>query len=175
MSRSNAGRRFIPPLARLEGAFLESMLPVRAFAQLTAQHRMAQLRLEGLFSGWIQGVQAHNRVTLGWLMSIEMAPQPHLHAALIAAVPLDCFHAASFWQAMVASRNSGSAQVAPYRPGLCGIGYVLKHLGSSTEQIRLSDNITAFADTGGKSQLPTNPVRRRQQRRIRAQIEKAAR
>jgi hypothetical protein len=104
-------------------------------------------------------------------MSIENTPRRHIHTALIAAVPLDCTHAASFWQAMVARRSSKLAEVKPYRPGLCGIGYALKQLGSSTEQIQLSDNIPFFACTGGKSQFPTNAGQRRQQRRIRAQLE----
>ncbi len=158
------GRR----LSRIES------LPVRAFAHLTTQRRMAQYRLEGSFSAWIQGVQAHNRVTLGWVKSIEILPQPHIHTALIAAVPLDCTHAATFWQAMVASRNSKVAEVEPYRRGFCGIGYALKQLGSCTEQIHLSDNIAAFAGTGAKSQFQTNAVQRRQRRRIRAQIEQSA-
>lgn len=170
------GQRRIPPLARLEGDFLEFKLPVRAFATLTTPNRTSRHRLDQLFKKeWIPGIQAHNRATLGWIMSSENTPSWwHIHAALIAAVPLDYAHAALLWQTMVAPRYSEAARVYPYRDGLCGLGYVLKSINGRSEEIQMSDNITAFAQGSGKSYFRTTSAQRRQARRINAQILQAA-
>jgi hypothetical protein len=154
----------------VEGNFLESKLPTQAFATLETFHQAAQCRADRLFSTWIQGVQAHNRVTLGWIKSIESNPQPHIHAALIAATPLDCVHAATLWQAMVAPRYSKAARIKPYRRGLCGLGYVLKRLGNTAEDIQFSDNIASFATGNGNSLFRTSSAERRQRRRIETQL-----
>lgn len=134
-----------------------------------APGRAAQARES--FSAWIQGVQAHNRVTLGWIKSIENDSQPHIHAALIAAARVDCTHAAMLWRAMVAPRYSEAAIVKPFRRGLCGLGYVLKRLGNTAEDIQFSENITSFAAGNGKSLFRTSSAERRQRRRIKAQFE----
>jgi hypothetical protein len=157
-------------MAKIEGNFLEANLPAQAFATLETFHQTAQYRLDSLFSTWIKGVQAHNRVTLGWIKSVENEPQPHIHAALIAAAPLDCTHAATLWRAMIATRYSKAAEIEPYRRGLCGLGYLLKRLGNATEDIQFSDNITSFAATGGESLFRTNSAERRQHRRIKVQF-----
>lgn len=164
-----SSRRRIPIIARLEGNFLESKLPVRAFVTLTTRNRVAQYRLDESFSAWIRGLQAHNRMTLGWVGSIEHDPQRHIHAALIAAAPLDCAHAAALWQTMVAPRYSEAAVVKAYRNGLCGVGYVLKQLGNSKEEPQFSDHIQAFAPGSGKSLFRSTSAQRRQTRRIKAQ------
>ena len=174
MSFRAIGQRRIPPLAKMEGNFLELNLPARAFATLTTRNRLAQHRHDELFTAWIRGVQAHHRITLGWVKTIEMGPKPHIHAALIAAAPLDCTHAALLWRAMTAPRYSDAARVEPYLNGLCGLGYVLKHLGSSTEEAQFSDNISAFAPGSGKSLFRTNSVQRRHVRRIKAAMVRAA-
>jgi hypothetical protein len=158
----------------MEGDFLEWTLPAKAFATLSTRCRVAPHRLDELFTAWIQGVQAHDRITLGWVRSIEIYPQAHVHAALIAAAPLDCTHAALLWRAMTAPRYSDAARVEPYLNGLCGLGYVLKHLGSSTEEAQFSDNISAFAPGCGKSLFRTNSVQRRHVRRIKAAMVQAA-
>jgi hypothetical protein len=166
----HASRR-IPPLAKLECRFLESILPVQAIATLTTLRPMSRERLDDAFSRWIQDLQAHHRMTLGWAKSIEDAPMRHIHAALIAATPLDCAFAAMRWQAMVAPRYADAARVAPYCPDIYGIGYVFKRYGSLMGEAQFSDNIAAFAQPGGKSHFRTNAAQRRQQRRIGAQLE----
>jgi hypothetical protein len=163
--------RTIPPLAKLESRFLESILPVRAIATLTTLRPMSRNRLDDAFSQWIQALQSHHRMTLGWVKSMEVAPKRHIHSVLIAAEALDCAHAAALWRTMVAPGYSDAAAVEPYRCGLCGIGYVLKQLHNPAEEIQFSDNIAAFARPGGKSRFPTNAAQRRQRRRIGKQFE----
>jgi len=170
MSWRATGQRRIPVTAKMEGNFLESKLPAKAFATLTTPRRVGQRRLAESFSAWIQGVQAHNRVTLGWIRSIEKDSQPHIHAALIAAVRLDCTHAVMLWRAMVAPRYSEAAIVKPYRRGLCGLGYVLKRLNNFDGDIQFSENITSFAAGNGKSLFRTSSAERRLHRRIKAQF-----
>ena len=164
--------RRIPAAAKIEGKFLESTLPVRAFATLTTLRSARLPMLKQSFSAWVQGIQAHNRLTLGWIKSIENDSWKHIHAVLIASAPLDCVHAATLWQAMVAPRYSQAAKVEPYRPGLCGLGYVLKRLGSTEEDIEFSRNIRSFASGSGKSLFRTKSAERRQSRRISAQCER---
>lgn len=172
MNSSAAGRHRISPLAQLEGNFLESRLPVRAFATLTTPGQVAQHRFDELFSAWIRGVQAHNRLTIGWIRAEECAPQRHLHAALIAASSLDCAHAAQLWKFIAAPRFSEAAKVEQFQEGICGLGYVLKSLGSSPEDVQFSPNLAAFA-SNLKSVFRTNSAQRRQRRRIMEQIERA--
>jgi hypothetical protein len=171
MSRTS---RTIPPLAKLESRFLEAILPVRAIVTLTTLRPMSRDGLDDAFSQWIQALQRHHRITLGWVRAIEDSPQRHIHAVLIAAIPLDCAHAAVLWQAMVARAYAEAAIVEPYKNGLCGIGYVLKRLGSSNEESRFSDNIAAFVQPSGKSRFPTNAAQRRQRRRIGTQFEQTS-
>jgi hypothetical protein len=166
-----ASRR-IPSLAKLESRFLESILPLQAIAHLTTLRPMNRDRLDSAFSRWIQALQAHHRMTLGWARSIEDAPQRHIHAALIAASPLDCAFAARRWRAMVSPRYADAAIVELYRSDLYGIGYVLKQLHNPAEEIQFSDNIAAYAQPGGKSRFPTNAAQRRQRRRIGTQFER---
>lgn len=164
----------IPSMAKMAGNFLELKLPAKAFVTLTTRSRVAPQRLDELFFAWIRGVQAQHGLTLGWVKTIEIYPQPHIHAALIAAAPLDCTHAALLWRAMVAPRYSDAARVEPYRDCLCGLEYILKHLGSPTEEPQLSDNVRAFAMGSGKSLFRTNSAQRRQVRRIKAAMIEAA-
>lgn len=152
--------------------FLEFKLPARAFATLTTRGRTARYRLDESFSAWIQGIQAHNKATLGWIKSNESNPRLHIHTALIAPVPLDCHHAAQLWQMMVAPRYTDAAKVEPYRLGLCGLGYVLKRLDTRMEEIQFSDNIGAFAPGSGKSLFRTSSAQKRQMRRIKAEIQR---
>jgi len=173
MSFRAAEQRRISPLAKMEGNFLECNLPARAFATLTTLHRVTQYRLDEMFLAWIHGVQAQHRLTLGWIKTIEICPQPHIHAALIAAAPLDCAQAALLWRTMVAPRYSDAARVEPYVNGLCGLPYVLKRLGSLTEEPQFSDNILAFAPGSGKSLFRTNSAQRRQVCRIKATMVQA--
>jgi hypothetical protein len=175
MSFGAEGQRRIPRMAKAEGNFLEWNLPARAFATLTTLHRVAQYRLDEMFLAWIQGVQAQHRMTLGWVRTIEIHPQPHIHAALIATAPLDCALAALLWRTMVAPRYSDAARVEPYVNGVCGLPYVVKRLGSLTEEPQFSDNILAFAPGSGKSLFRTNSAQRRQVCRIKAAMVQAVR
>lgn len=168
------GQRRIPPVPKAEGDFLESKLPIKAIATLTVPGCPSRFRLDSSFSEWIRALQAHNRETLGWIKSIESDPRRHMHAALIAASPLDCVHAAELWQTMIAPRYSEAAIVKLHRDGLYGIGYVLKLLDSTAEDIQFSDNITFFADGNRKSLFHTNSATKRQRRRIKAQFEQGS-
>jgi hypothetical protein len=157
----------------MEGNFLEVNLPARAFATLTTRSRVTQYRLDEWFLAWIHGVQAQHRLTLGWVKTVETGPHPHIHAVLIAATPLDCTQAALLWRTMVAPRYSAAARVEPYMDGLCGLPYVVKRLGSFTEEPQFSDNIQAFAPGCGKSLFRTNSAQRRQVCRIKAAMMQA--
>jgi hypothetical protein len=162
------GKRKIPTMARIEGDFLESRLPVRAFATLTTVMQASQGRFDDLFRRWVQGVQEHNRLTVGWIKAHEHDSQRHAHVALVAGAPLDCSHAESLWQAIAAPRYRQAGEVQPYRSGICGLGYVLKSLNSSVEDVQFSANLTAFAQGSGKSQFRSTSAR--QHRRIGAQL-----
>ncbi len=161
-------------MAESEGRFLELALLVRAFAHLTTPHRVSSVKLNQLFLAWIGRIQARHEMTLGWVRSIERSPKAHIHAAIFAAAPLDCDSAASLWQEMIAPRYSEAAIVEPYRRGLCGLGYILKQLDSPAEDIQYSDNIVAFGPGNGKSRFRTSSAQRRQIRRIKAEIRRAA-
>jgi hypothetical protein len=162
------GKRKIPTMARIEGDFLESRLPVRAFATLTTVMQAPQGKFDDSFRRWVQGVQAHNRLTVGWIKAHEHDPQRHAHVVLVAGAPLDCSHAKSLWQAIAAPRYNEAAQVEQYERGVCGLGYVLKQLGSAAEDVEFSANLTAFAQGSAKSQFRSTSAR--QHRRIGAQL-----
>ncbi len=170
---SESSRR-IPPLAKLESCFLESILPIQAIAHLTTLRRMRREDLDYAFSRWIRALSAHHRMTVGWIKSIEDAPQRHIHAVLIAPRRLDCSLATRTWQRLAAPRYSEAAIVHPYCPGIHGIGYVLKQNGFVTAESRFSDNIAYFAPTVRKSLFRSNSAERRQRRRIRNQTERGA-
>ena len=170
MSLRGNGNRWIAPMAEGEGDFLEGELPARAFATLTTPYRLAPDRLSELFREWVRNVQAHERMTLGWISSVEINPQPHIHATLIAASPLNCVHAGALWRALVGPRYEQAARVKPYENGLCGLGYVLKRLGSPRVEPQFSDNIRAFVTGDGKSMFKTDSRQRRQVRRVKAVI-----
>ena len=160
-------------LAKLEGEFIESNLPVQAFAHLTIPWSVEQQRLLGQFCQWIRGLQAYHRITIGWVRTLEAKPSPHIHAALIAAAPLDCIHATLLWRAMAAPRYSEAGRVEAYRDGCCGLGYVLKQLDTNSEDIQFSDNITAFASSARPSAFHASPAQQLQQRRICQQLKNA--
>ena len=171
MSLSSEPMRSLRALCRSEGAFLESVLPVRAFATLTTLQRFSEARICGAFGDWILGLQAHGRLTLGWVRAIETHPRRHIHVALVAAAALDCDHAAIFWRQLVAPRYADAAKVKPFRPGLCGLGYILKTLAAPYEDVRLSENLNAFAVNCPSIHCRTNFAQRRQYRRVQAQIQ----
>ena len=128
MSFSGDGEGRIPESAQRECEFLESILPVKSFVHLTTRHRMTSDHLKSFFHAWIHGIQQHHRVTVGWVRSIEHFPKLHIHAALIAPIPIDCNYAAELWETLAAPAYSDAAIVEPYRKGQCGLGYVLKQL-----------------------------------------------
>lgn len=167
------GKRTIPTMARIEGDFLESKIPLRAFATLTTLMQGSQGKFDDSFRQWVQGVQAHNRVTVGWIKAHEYDPQRHAHVALIAGRPLDCPHAESLWRTIAAPRYRQAGEVKPYRSGICGLGYILKQLDVPAEDIQFSDHLAAFAHTIGKSQFRSTSAQRRQHRRIAAQLVQA--
>jgi hypothetical protein len=172
VSTSNESMLELPALSRLEAAFLESVLPLRAFAHLTTLDPMTADALAESYRAWTGSFQAYHRFTLGWVRSIEFDPQPHIHAALVASRPLDCEYAARLWRQMIAPRYADAAKVEPYRRGLCGLGYILKEIHSPRDCIQFSANLAAFGRGQGKSLFPTNAAQRRQQRRIKEQFER---
>jgi len=172
MSFSGDGEGRIPESAQRECEFLESILPVKSFVHLTTRHGMTSDHLKSLFRAWIHGIQQHHRVTVGWVRSIEHFPKLHIHAALIAPIPIDCNYAAELWESLAAPAYSDAAIVEPYRKGRCGLAYVLKQLNCSANMIDYSDNIAGFAPGAVNSRFPTTPAQARQQRRIREQLQR---
>ena len=167
---NNNGRRRVPTLARLEGNFLEAVLPVKAFATLAAPWPLPRHQMADAFHRLVQGIQYHHHLTVGWIKAGENYPQTHIHAALIAAAPLDCEFAKLSWRQLVAPRYAEAAKVEPYQNGLCGLGYVVKQLGSPYEDVQFSANLTAFVPSL-KPHFNSDSAQRRQRRRIQAQLE----
>jgi len=170
VSLHHAPRSSVSTLARLEGAFLEAVLPVKAIAHLTTPWQMSEQRLHDFYNSWVRGIQACHGATIGWVKAIEIRPQRHLHAALVTACVLDCEYVAALWRQMVAPRYADAAEVKAYRRGLCGLGYILKQLPDPCEEIQFSENLAAFAIKREPSSFRTTSAQRRQERRIRAQI-----
>jgi hypothetical protein len=160
----------IPVTARVQGRFLESRLPIRAIATLTTQMRASQIEFDDSFHQWMRGVQAHNRMTVGWIRTYEDKPQRHVHVVLVAAAPLDFSHAASLWRTIAAPQYKQAAVVKPYVGDVCGVGYVVKELDASSEDAQFSDNLVAFALGYTKSMFRTTSAHRRQCKRIKAQL-----
>lgn len=171
MSLSGEPMRSLRALCRSEGAFLEYVLPIRAFATLTTLRQFSEARICGAFSEWISGLQRHSRLTLGWVRAIETRPRRHIHAALVAAEELDCDHAAISWRKLAAPRYADAAKVEPFRYGLYGLGYILKLMPQTDAGIQFSPNLSAFAHDGRESIFPTTPAERRHRRRIKAQMQ----
>jgi hypothetical protein len=134
---------------------------------------MTSDHLKSVFRLWINGIQKHHGVTVGWVRSIEHFPKWHIHAALIAPISIDCNHAAALWETLAALGYSDAAIVKPYQRGLCGLGYILKQLDSPAESIQYSENIAAFAPSSGRSLFRTSSAQRRQIRRIKAEVRRA--
>jgi hypothetical protein len=166
---SNNARRYIPNAALCEGEFLETKLPLQAFATLTLPYHASPMTLDDYFSRWTRCVQSHNRLTLGWIRAYEAEPERHIHAVLVAARSLDCFHAELIWRELVARRYPSAAKVEPYCNGMGGLGYVLKSLDRPTEDVQFSRNISAFAPKSTARFFGLTSAERRQRRRIRLQ------
>lgn len=169
MPLSVAGRRYIPDSAVCEGKFLETTLPLQAFATLTLPYHASTMTLDDGFSRWIRSVQSHNRLTLGWIRAYEQEPERHIHAVLLAAGPLDCYHAALVWREQVARRYPMAAEVEPYRYGIGGLAYVMKSLDRPTEEVQFSANLSGFLPKSAARFFGRNSAERRQLRRIRRQ------
>lgn len=158
--------RPIPLIVLAEGNYLELKLPVRAFATLITRRQSSPNWFAGAFQDWAQGIQAHSKHQLGWIKSLEPAPQLHAHAVLVAHYPIDCEHAEHLWRRIVPQRYKRAGEVKRFLPGICGLGYVLKQLGSSFEDTQFSDNLSAFVQGSGTQFYGRNAIERRQLRRI---------
>jgi hypothetical protein len=112
------------------------------------------------------GLQAHNRVTVGYIKAYERQPRRHIHAALVAANKLDCDHAALLWQGVIGRRSSSAAEVAPYLYGIDGLAYVMKSIDSLPEDVQFSRNLSAFYSGSTSRFFGRNRSERRQARRI---------
>ena len=166
MPLSINARKHIPNAPLFEGNFLEAKLPLRAFATLTLPYHASPMMLDDRFSRWVRSVQAHNRLTLGWIRAYEPEPERHIHAVLLAAAPLDCFHAAMIWREQIARRYTTAAIVEPYENGNGGLAYVLKSLDKDFEDVRFSANLSGFVQGGAARFFGSNSAERRQFRRI---------
>lgn len=164
--------KIISELAKAEGGFLESALPVIAFVTLTTLMQFSQAKWDNSFALWIRDLQAHNQRTLGWIKAQENTPQRHAHVALVGAGPLDCHHAEKLWQAIAAPRYADAAVVKPYKLGRGGLGYILKELGIAQEDAQFSPNLSAFAPHSSSQFYGRNPAERRQQARIKEQLKR---
>ena len=169
MSSPQARRSYIPTEAIAFGQSLEEILPFRAVATLTFPRNASILTLDGTFARWIDGVQAHNKLTLGFIRAYEIRPRRHIHAALVAAGALDCLHAALLWQSVIGRKSSTLARVETFKYGIGGLAYFAKSLDSSAEDVQLSKNLSAFGNGGALQFYGRNSAERRQQRRIRLQ------
>ena len=169
MSSPQARRSYIPTEAIAFGQSLEEILPFRAVATLTFPRNASILTLDGTFARWIDGVQAHNKLTLGFIRAYEIRPRRHIHAALVAAGALDCLHAALLWQSVIGRASSTLAQVKPYQAGLGGLGYLAKTLDSPGEDVQMSKNLSAFGNRAAHRFFGLRAPERRQLRRIKLQ------
>jgi len=169
VSLSRNGRRYIPKEAKQGAEYLESILPLQVFATLTVPDETSVIRLDGAFARWIMGLQAHNGITLGFIKAYERFPRRHIHAALVAAHPLDCEHAAQLWQAVIGRRSSAAAEVEPFKRGIDGLAYVMKSLDSLPEDVQFSRNLSAFYLGSALRFFGRTRAERRQVRRIRLQ------
>jgi hypothetical protein len=102
------------------------------------------MMLDDRFSRWVRSVQAHNRLTLGWIRAYEPEPERHIHAVLLAAAPLDCFHAAMMWREQIALRYPTAAMVEPYEYGIGGLAYVLGHWTKISKTCDSAQTSTGF-------------------------------
>lgn len=169
MSSKQTRRSHISAEALAFGNALEAILPFRAVATLTLPHSASIPALDGMFTRWLDGVQAHNHLTLGFIKAYEMYPRRHIHAALVAAGPLDCVHAVLLWQGVIGRKSSTLAQVEPFKYGIGGLAYLTKSLRSSAEDVQLSKNLSAFQNYSASQFFGRTSSERRQQRRIRLQ------
>jgi hypothetical protein len=165
-----AGQAKISNMAKIEGAFLESVLPVQALAVLTTRVQASQHQFDGYIRQWVREEQEHHGMTLGYLRAYEYVPLRHAHVVLIASAPLDCLHVQKSWQAIAAPRSRRAAVVWRHRSGLCGAEYAIKSLESPVEEIEFSPNVAYFGMGNRRSLFSTKPAQRRQHRRINAQM-----
>lgn len=118
---------------------------------------------------WMELVQEHNAVTLGWIRALEPSPQLHAHVAILAARSIDNRHASLQWMQVTGARSKTAAVVEPYRFGICGLGYIMKSLDSHYEDVAYSSNLLAFVPDAERRHFGRNAAERRQIRRIERQ------
>jgi hypothetical protein len=171
VSTGDAGSRYIPKKVLRVAALLEDRLTLQAIATLTLPYRASRMALDTYFSEWANVIGRHNRLTIGWIKAYETEPQPHIHAVLVASGPLDCSHARQSWREIAAPRYPEAAFVEPYRFGIGGLGYGMKSLDRSSEQVQFSDNLSAFLPGGGTRFFGRTSAERRHIRRIALQRE----
>jgi hypothetical protein len=150
--------------------FLESRLPIRAIAHLTSPTPRTAQRLDVAFRDWILEVQKGAGFTVGWVRADEFAPQRHIHAALIAARPIDCHLAARVWQSKVGTGYQDAAIVEPYKNDSGGLAYIFKKLDTDGEDVQFSENLAAFGRLNAPRGSGMNSRQWRQCRRIQNQM-----
>jgi hypothetical protein len=163
----------IPKQALLEGAFLEKRLPVRAFCTFTKPTRATQIWMLQALEAWLLAFQARVGMTLAAIWSVERKPGTHLHVAIIGPSSIsqqDCVLGEVLWRRIAKTQKDDAAQVRVYRDGNCGLAYVLKELGSATEEIGMSDHIAAYYPESPQRFYGRTSSERRKISRIRKQM-----
>jgi hypothetical protein len=128
--------------AVMEGCFIGTTFPVRAFASITTQ--ASQIEFDDLFDRWVRRLEAHARVSLAWIKVYKNEPTGHAHIAFIAKAPLYCSPAAAHWR-RIAGRFPGTVRLEPYRDRPCSLDYVCKRLEASVRNEEFSNNLAEFA------------------------------
>jgi hypothetical protein len=169
VSLSNGAGKRIPQAALAEGHFLDERIPFKAFVTLTFVRDVSTRHIDGVLAAWIAELQKHNRATLGWIRAIEPSPRRHVHLLLATGGALDRSHAERTWRHFAGGNFLEAARVEPYVKGLGGGAYVLKMFGHNYEDVRFSENLSAFDPEAGTRFFGTTPRQRRQIRRIQAQ------
>ena len=168
------GRR-IPTEALLEAAFIESRIPLRAFAVLTMEHGASALKFSELHYRWVRALQEHHRVTIGWARAFELRPARHLHTVLSAVQPLDCDYAKLLWKHVAGQRHPDAALVRPYKVRIDGLAYTIKSLCDANADIRYSKDFTGFDPNADRRFYGSMPGEARHIRRIAKQAKAAER
>ena len=108
---------------------------------------------DGVFSGFIHGIEKHYRSDVGYVRGDEKrfsgcgkpASPRHYHALLACAAPLSPNFVADLWMSMAGHRSDGAgAKVDVYDPNKNGVSYVLKHMNQANGAWTLSKNLYLF-------------------------------
>lgn len=174
MSLSNKPEKRITQTVREYGRFLEERIAFQAFVTLTFVRSVSIRQIDGVLAAWISELQKHNRATVGWIRAIEPKPRRHVHLLLVTGGALDRAHAERTWKDFAGGNFREAARIEEYVKGIGGGAYVLKMLDHNYEDVRFSDNLSAFYGEAGTSFFGSTRGQRRQMRRIQAQMSRTS-